>query len=547
MKKISSLLLVLALLLTLLPATAMAADSDFVIVGLKDADKISITVNDANATGADLIAQINAAYTYYASGAGASAFDTIVGIVVTADSALSGSTALNVGGAKVVFNNVPLNIANGGVLDNSSNNYFFLGSNAKITVSGNGVLKYAVADKDGANQEAFNVNGSNITLGSGGVFTMAPNSTSPLTLSNVDGLYDAIDGLAAADVVSYDFTLAGAVNVIDRVAFSNKDRVTVNGTVTIASGKDIVVTDSASLTNGGTITGAGRLRTGDAVNYSSAIPTIVNNGTVSTNLIRIKCGGSFVNNGAIDNTSCKVTLENASIFKNDGTVNVAEFGSRVAGLSDYPDGMQSAFENEVNEVINNASATIIATTFNNKNGEITNYGTITAATIDNTGSGVINNYGGDITGPVTGSDVVERYNGGISWGGISTMTYSARANTSYWTGGDLVITSTGSYSDFISLYVDNKLIDPAYYTATSGSTIVTIDEAILRSLSDGSHTFRLRFDHGNSYVTIQTSAITTPNVVVQDPPKVGTSLTALGFLFLALALAAIVARRKVRA
>ncbi|MDL2218298.1 hypothetical protein LJC27_06530 [Christensenellaceae bacterium OttesenSCG-928-M15] len=542
MKKIGSFLLVLLLLLlTLAPTTALADGTTGDIIILTTAGRTDVPGDKI--AGSELSADLSAAYAWAIDGSGGNiSAGNIVALVVTKNYTLSNAIP-SVGSKPVVINNATLTIDDGGVVNND---VIVLG-NGGIVVQGTGKLTYAVNDANGAAGN-FTVGATaDIRLSAGAKFTMAPRSLSALGLA--DPLEDgtAIAAFNAA-VVSYGFTFGGAITIADDIAFSNSDRIEVKSgavvTTSTSPEKSIAVTDNAILTNNGTITGH-RIRTGDAWGYPTNVPTIINNGTISTNKIRIKPGGKLINNGSINNSGGTVDFEDGAVLENNGSIVVDVFESR-DGTADVPAGM-TALENRPNEVINKSGANITATTITNTLGEITNYGTIDATTIDNTGNGVINNYGGDISGAVSGSNIVE-LSSGISWGGASAMTYSARASQATWTGGSLEITSVGNYSDFEALYVDDKLVDPKHYTAAPGSTVLTIDEAVLRALAPGKHTFRLRFDHGNSYVTVTTAAIiVAPDVAVATPPKVGPSLTALGLLFLGFALAAVVLRRKVKA
>ena len=71
------------------------------------------------------------------------------------------------------------------------------------------------------------------------------------------------------------------------------------------------------------------------------------------------------------------------------------------------------------------------------------------------------------------------------------------------------------------VYVDNELVDPKYYTAESGSTIITLKKEFVDTLSVGEHTLKVVFNDGGE-------AITTFNVakviVPTDNPQTGDNI-----------------------
>ncbi|MCI8513680.1 MAG: hypothetical protein HFI93_03485 [Lachnospiraceae bacterium] len=65
----------------------------------------------------------------------------------------------------------------------------------------------------------------------------------------------------------------------------------------------------------------------------------------------------------------------------------------------------------------------------------------------------------------------------------------------------LTITCDGPLEKMVSLEIDGKPVDPKYYEAVSGSTIVTIKPEYLATLSVGAHTWRLNYVDGSVETT----------------------------------------------
>lgn len=81
-------------------------------------------------------------------------------------------------------------------------------------------------------------------------------------------------------------------------------------------------------------------------------------------------------------------------------------------------------------------------------------------------------------------------------------------------GGSLTITANGALSKFTGLLVDGKAVDKANYEAKSGSTIITLKESYVKSLTDGEHTFTFLYTDGRtdgSFAIIPLSANDTGN------------------------------------
>ena len=68
-------------------------------------------------------------------------------------------------------------------------------------------------------------------------------------------------------------------------------------------------------------------------------------------------------------------------------------------------------------------------------------------------------------------------------------------------GDEATFTITGPFSLFGKVYVDDVLIDSSNYTATEGSTIVTLKNEYLSTLSVGTHTLKVAFNDGVVAIT----------------------------------------------
>ena len=84
--------------------------------------------------------------------------------------------------------------------------------------------------------------------------------------------------------------------------------------------------------------------------------------------------------------------------------------------------------------------------------------------------------------------------------GISAyMVYEG--NGGLWTigqSGALTFTANGAYSKFTGIKVDGVLVDAKYYTAKSGSTIISLNADYLNTLSAGTHTLTVLYTDGEA-------------------------------------------------
>ena len=79
------------------------------------------------------------------------------------------------------------------------------------------------------------------------------------------------------------------------------------------------------------------------------------------------------------------------------------------------------------------------------------------------------------------------------------------------TDGTVVIRGNGEISKFHAVKVDGKVIDPANYDATEGSTIITLKAEYLKTLATGSHTFAIVWDNGIAGTNFTVAANTSGN------------------------------------
>lgn len=82
------------------------------------------------------------------------------------------------------------------------------------------------------------------------------------------------------------------------------------------------------------------------------------------------------------------------------------------------------------------------------------------------------------------------------------------ANSSYVAGGgeELSIRGNGDFSKFAGVKVDGNLVDPNYYTAKEGSTIIILKSSYMNTLSAGTHTFEILWTDGSASTTFTINA-----------------------------------------
>ena len=72
-------------------------------------------------------------------------------------------------------------------------------------------------------------------------------------------------------------------------------------------------------------------------------------------------------------------------------------------------------------------------------------------------------------------------------------------------GGTLTIIVDAPFENFVDIHVDNKLVDPKYYTAKSGSTVITFSKEFMSTLKAGNHDVTIGFNDGEAHTTIKVS------------------------------------------
>lgn len=80
-----------------------------------------------------------------------------------------------------------------------------------------------------------------------------------------------------------------------------------------------------------------------------------------------------------------------------------------------------------------------------------------------------------------------------------------------WTEGNLSITANGPFSKFAGIAVDGKEVDAKHYEAKSGSTIITLKESYLKTLSSGKHDIAVVYTDGaaEGTFTVKATAVNT--------------------------------------
>jgi hypothetical protein len=81
-----------------------------------------------------------------------------------------------------------------------------------------------------------------------------------------------------------------------------------------------------------------------------------------------------------------------------------------------------------------------------------------------------------------------------------------KGDGSRWTvGGDgsLSFTANGSFSKFVGIEVDGTTVDAKHYEAKAGSTIITLKQSFLKTLSVGKHTITVLYTDGETSGTFE--------------------------------------------
>ena len=84
---------------------------------------------------------------------------------------------------------------------------------------------------------------------------------------------------------------------------------------------------------------------------------------------------------------------------------------------------------------------------------------------------------------------------------------------------EIVVRANGTFSKFLSLKMDGKTIDTKYYTAISGSTIVTLKDTYLDTLDEGNHELTFVYTDGEIKTSLK---IAKADGVVENPVNTNT-------------------------
>ena len=106
--------------------------------------------------------------------------------------------------------------------------------------------------------------------------------------------------------------------------------------------------------------------------------------------------------------------------------------------------------------------------------------------------------------------------------------------------GNITITGNGDYAKFVGVKVDGAFIDEANYTVKSGSTIITLKNSYLNTLSEGTHTFEIVWTDGTAGTSFTVEAAVDDDPIIPNTGDntpiglcliflIGSGLTAVGF------------------
>lgn len=168
-----------------------------------------------------------------------------------------------------------------------------------------------------------------------------------------------------------------------------------------------------------------------------------------------------------------------------------------------------------------------------------NAASYTTSTVDKSCNGfqykcVVSNSAGNVesnTATLTVQDAGGSDNPDMPSNPDTTYQIIGGANSS-WTAGSsegLTIRGNGEFSKFTGVKVDGKLLDQSNYTAKEGSTIITLKDSYLNTLSAGTHTVEILWTDGSASTAFTINANT--SYKKDDVPKTGDS-TPIAWLFI---------------
>jgi hypothetical protein len=181
---------------------------------------------------------------------------------------------------------------------------------------------------------------------------------------------------------------------------------------------------------------------------------------------------------------------------------------------------------------------------------------------DGTGDGGNGNGGDNGDGTGDGDNGNGAGNGENKKAENKNAVYTILTHFGVWNGaGDLSARIDADYTKFARLLYGSTEIDPAFYTITQGSTIITLRESFLKTYPAGTHEFVAEFSDGRSAaitLTVSAAPVAGNPVKAADPapassagtgddanPVLWSCMGALAFVFL-LGAIVIPRRRKVR-
>lgn len=97
---------------------------------------------------------------------------------------------------------------------------------------------------------------------------------------------------------------------------------------------------------------------------------------------------------------------------------------------------------------------------------------------------------------------------------------------------------------FVGVEMDGVIVDPKYYTVTSGSTIVTFTSEYVKTLKAGGHAVTVNFTDGSATVNVEVKDVASDTAEVVKSPKTGESFPVAVCVMMVLAAGAVVYARK---
>lgn len=90
---------------------------------------------------------------------------------------------------------------------------------------------------------------------------------------------------------------------------------------------------------------------------------------------------------------------------------------------------------------------------------------------------------------------------------------------------DIIIRANGTFDKFLGLKMDGKDIESKYYTAVSGSTVVTLAQEYMDTLDEGEHTLTFVYTDGTVDSTLKIAKVSTPEEINNNQTNTETTNT----------------------